>query len=106
MRNPGASGANLTLTVQELPAEMVPVQVLPIPGVKSRPATPCVTTWTELIVVVAAKLKFTGWVLLQGAGVACPDGQTLTLPNLCGAKAKPISSFCSMLPPVPAVKPM
>jgi hypothetical protein len=30
MRNPGAMGAKVTLTAQELPAAMAPAQVLPL----------------------------------------------------------------------------
>ena len=65
-------GAKVTLTVQELPAEMAPVQVLPLPCWKSRPGAPCVTTWTEPMVVVDAMVKVTGIVLLHGDGVLCP----------------------------------
>jgi hypothetical protein len=43
MRSPGARGANKTVTVQEFPAVIVPVQVVPF-RVKSRPGAPCVTT--------------------------------------------------------------
>ena len=44
MRNPGASGVKLTFTVQEFPAVIVPVQVLPLLRVKSRLGAPWVTT--------------------------------------------------------------
>ena len=37
-----------------IPAAMAPVQVLPLPSVKSRPLAPCVTTWVAPRVVAAA----------------------------------------------------
>ena len=44
MRNPGASGAKVTFTEQELPAVTVPVQVLPLLNWKSRLGAPWVRT--------------------------------------------------------------
>ena len=73
----------MTFTLHELPAAIAPVQVLPLASVKSRPVTPCVTTWTTPIVVVVGILNVTARVLLHGEGVVCPEAQTLTLPKAC-----------------------
>jgi hypothetical protein len=83
MRNPGASGVKLTFTVQGLPAAMGPEQVPPLASAKSRPVTPCVTTWTTPIVVLDVILNVTARVLLHGEGVDCPAAQALTLPKAC-----------------------
>jgi hypothetical protein len=54
MRNPGARGAKVTSTKHDVPAGTAPVQVLPVPNVKSRPDAPCVTTFGFALKVVAA----------------------------------------------------
>jgi hypothetical protein len=46
----------VTFTVQELPGDTVPVQVLPLPDWKSRLAAPWVSTFVVPKVVVAATL--------------------------------------------------
>src|SRR6202042_1875660 len=105
MRNPGACGVKVTFTVQMPVDGMAPVQVPGLASEKSSPVVPWVTKLTEPIVVFAGMLKVTGRVLLQGAGVVAPDGQTLTLPKLCGVKAQLRMSLFSTLPPVAPVKP-
>jgi hypothetical protein len=55
-RNPGATGVNVTLTVQVAGAVTVPVQVLPLASEKSSPCTPCVATWGVPKVVLVVTL--------------------------------------------------
>ena len=55
-RNPGATGVNVTLTVQVAGAVIVPVHVLPLASEKSRLTAPCVTTWGAPKLVVAVTL--------------------------------------------------
>ena len=57
------------------------------------------------MVVLAGTLKVSGSVLLHGAGVVLPDGQTLTLPKLCGVKVQLRMSLFSESAPVAPVKP-
>ena len=70
-RSPGAIGAKVTFTLQELP-EMTTVQALALFNEKSRPVAPCVTTSAEPIAVPAVTLTVTGIVSLHGAGVVAP----------------------------------
>src|ERR1700679_2390826 len=88
MRKPGACGVKVTFAVQTPVAGTVPAHVPSLASEKSSPEAPCVTTLTEPIAVFAGMLKVTGRVLLHGAGVVAPDGQTLTLPKICGVKAQ------------------
>jgi hypothetical protein len=81
MRNPGARGAKVTVTAQEVPANSAPVQVV-LPKVKSSLGAPWVTTFGVPKVVSAVTLYFSVAVCLQGAGVVCAPGQTLALPEL------------------------
>jgi len=55
MRTPGARGTNVALTVQELPASSVFVQLVAL-RVKSKLAKPWVTTCVSPNVVVAVTL--------------------------------------------------
>src|ERR1700739_821231 len=98
MRNPGASGVKLTFTLQEMPAEMAPLQVPPLPSVKSRPSTPCVTTWMAPMVVFAARLKVTARLLpVHPAGL--PPGQTLQTPKFSNEKLAVTFSAAFMVTP-------
>jgi hypothetical protein len=72
----------VTFTSQIAPSVTVPTQVLPLARVKSRLGEPWVKTLGVPRVPLAGTVKLTASVLLHGAGVVAPEGQTFTLPKL------------------------